>query len=695
MEKINDLIDCLVEACYFENEESARKGIEKLIELFLDKQIINNDLLLVFNQINSALEEGDYVAIADYCEFGLKPILNNQPVSNTVFFPYSEIVPNIESPLFYLAALNDDEPVLCINKKEKIIRLNSVFSPYNEAEYIIKHLKIKKYIPFVCLFGIGTGILAEKLLSSLSEDSRLLIYEPDNSIVDFCEKSGENLNSSIEEKRVSRRIKSIIDDSRVVLYVVNNSKISFQRLLEATIDYTSLIGLVHIVHNGYRSVYYNECLHFYREINSFREIFLTNGNTEMYFKDAYVRYSFSNIHLCKKINLVCELSKIVPKDIPAIIVSAGPSLNKNIDVLRKAKGHFFIVAVDTAVQSLLKRNILPDITITVDPEKPSSYYDHPLAKTIPCIFASNANTKLLDKLEGRYFLIDGRGEYLELLLNYMNIETGTLNGYGGSVATAAFAVLVGLGLKNIILIGQDLAYVGETTHVDGVNDGFEGKKIYVEDVFGNQIATRRDWLSFLKWFEVSIEDITKAEIDTSVIDATEGGAKIHGTKVMTLNEAIDSFKDKDGKLPEFIFEKELDKLPCLFDENGYKKLCENHKVMINRIRDIENYSYEAAKLCEDLIVKIRDKNASDQYIHKQNKLIKELRLKIEKIPIYFIIHRYARNFTRQESARLELEDGEKKDMQINLVVILKLHFDSCVQASKLIYDIAKEYENDL
>ena len=53
-----------------------------------------------------------------------------------------------------------------------------------------------------------------------------------------------------------------------------------------------------------------------------------------------------------------------------ILVSAGPSLNKNIMELKKAKNKAFIVATDTAVKPLLKAGIEPDLMVMVDGEKP-------------------------------------------------------------------------------------------------------------------------------------------------------------------------------------------------------------------------------------------------------------------------------------------------------------------------------------
>lgn len=53
----------------------------------------------------------------------------------------------------------------------------------------------------------------------------------------------------------------------------------------------------------------------------------------------------------------------------AIIVSAGPSLDKNVEDLKKAEGKAMIIAVDTALKTVLRAGVRPDLTICVDPRK--------------------------------------------------------------------------------------------------------------------------------------------------------------------------------------------------------------------------------------------------------------------------------------------------------------------------------------
>ncbi len=352
------------------------------------------------------------------------------------------------------------------------------------------------------------------------------------------------------------------------------------------------------------------------------------------------------------------------------------------------------MAVDTALQFLMKRDIIPDLWVTIDPQKPIDYFKDERSYDIPCVFKSTANSDVLGRVK-RVFLLDGEREYLQLLIGSLGVALSEQYGTGGSVATTSFAFLYSIGIKNIIMIGQDLAYLGEVSHADGVNDGADLETAIVEGIDGNPVKTRFDWLNYLKWFENAVEMFNANNLNISVIDSTEGGAKIHGTKIMTLNEAINSFRNADGLLPEFDFEAEVKNLPYLFDEQGYKALCEQHKKNIRKIREIETDAYSAHKMCDQLINQIKAGNASDTYIRKQNKTITAIRERIEDSSIFYIINRYAQNYTMEKRVQLELEEGNRKETQINLVKILMLTFDSYIEASKKVYDIAKEYEKEL
>ena len=223
-------------------------------------------------------------------------------------------------------------------------------------------------------------------------------------------------------------------------------------------------------------------------------------------------------------------------NIPLYIISAGPSLDKNIKELKKAKGKGVILSVGRAVRSLLKENIEPDLIIIIDPQ--DFVYNSQLKGLdidIPIIVLSTCDKNVMLKYKGQKLIALQEGytpaeEYAKQH-NHKLVQTG------GSVATTALDVAINMGCNPIIFVGQDLAYTDGKTHSQSTySKSIERYKNLreVEDIYGNTVHTPKNLYSYLRWIQNRIE----LEKNVKFIDATEGGAKIEGTEVLTLKETI-------------------------------------------------------------------------------------------------------------------------------------------------------------
>ena len=238
-----------------------------------------------------------------------------------------------------------------------------------------------------------------------------------------------------------------------------------------------------------------------------------------------------------------QLFRAVPENTTGIVVAAGPSLNKNIKELKKARGRAFIIAVDTALKPLLRAGIIPDMFFIVDAMKPLDLVDMNGVEQIPMVATLNATPEILDFHKGKKFFFDESYQFAEKIMVKSGLRWGDV-ATGGSVATNAFSLLYKIGLKTIILVGQDLALTGNKTHADGT---FEekmpeidtSKYEWVEGNYEEKVPTRTDLHVFLEWYKTSIREYKEHVKDFRVINATEGGAKIEGTELMTLKEAIE------------------------------------------------------------------------------------------------------------------------------------------------------------
>lgn len=121
---------------------------------------------------------------------------------------------------------------------------------------------------------------------------------------------------------------------------------------------------------------------------------------------------------------------------------------------------------------------------------------------------------------------------------------------GGSVSTEAFMIALQMGFKNIVLIGQDLAFTGGVSHTKGIEDALGDNDSYiksrqiveVEGINGERLQTDYQMWFYKQWFEKVIR-IYKDKI--YVIDATEGGARIEGAEIKSLEEVIKTQCNKE------------------------------------------------------------------------------------------------------------------------------------------------------
>lgn len=236
------------------------------------------------------------------------------------------------------------------------------------------------------------------------------------------------------------------------------------------------------------------------------------------------------------------------KGVPAIIVAAGPSLDKNIDEIHNAVGKSVIIAVDTALPVLLNKGIKPDFFSSIDYNEPTyekmaGVASKDIVKDINLICASWVActvTKIFPA--GNIFWAFGVNAFEKWLCSLMSGDLGITG--AGTVAHLNFIAAKVMGCNPIVFVGQDLAYSYEREHADNVVfTGSEslGKKIkdviWVKGVEGGEVPTTRT----LHGYRVLFEQWLKKEEDGTVINATEGGAWMEGAEHLPLADVIKKY----------------------------------------------------------------------------------------------------------------------------------------------------------
>ena len=243
---------------------------------------------------------------------------------------------------------------------------------------------------------------------------------------------------------------------------------------------------------------------------------------------------------------------------PAVCVCTGPSLARNIHLLRAVQDKVVIIAVGQALRPLLAYDIRPDFICTVDfGDVNMTHYAGLCDETVPLVTINKTYAPLLTAYRGPKFI--SAGAYSVETTHSLLKDMGELP-QGGSVAHMAFGLAANLGCSPIMIIGQDLA-LGATSHfnqadsmgkievVDGSikwriddprsdklhgrDDIGMGPAQYVPGWWGEPVLTNTGLMSFITAMQRLIEQCPAA-----VINCTEGGAHLVGSRRMFFADAL-------------------------------------------------------------------------------------------------------------------------------------------------------------
>jgi hypothetical protein len=240
--------------------------------------------------------------------------------------------------------------------------------------------------------------------------------------------------------------------------------------------------------------------------------------------------------------------------LPAVIVSAGPSLDKNIHELRGHDEQILILSTDTALKPLLAAGIDPHFILTGDPSA-INYRHLQKAPTREAFLVAEATSfpAVFEEFEKKIIACTFENSSLRALSDLLG-NKGTLRAWG-SVATMALDFALSLQCNPIVFIGQDLAHTDKRIYCSGVcfdEEWFDGiadpagwdaqtKKLRaerpaltMEDIFGQPIETTDKLAAYRSWINKTICD----HPETRFINATEGGILRENAEILSLRETL-------------------------------------------------------------------------------------------------------------------------------------------------------------
>lgn len=513
------------------------------------------------------------------------------------------------------------DTILKVRQNGLIRYLNGRYAPSAVVErWLLQQGEIEEYSPVVVV-GISNGVHIRRIMEEVPKTSNILIYEP----------SFELFRREMEEIDLS----FLFDlDIPVGLIVegLNDSEKAIYFYHFVSVD--NMASLKYYISGNYAELFPEQVEDFIKKMRRHMYDIEVGWNTVIRYTDINAKNVFYNLPYLYEGYSISDLQGILPKDVPTIVVSAGPSLNKNIMELKKAVGKACIIATDTAMKPLLNAGIIPDLFVIVDGLKPDCLFDHKDLSKVPMVTMTGVAIGAMQLHKGKkFFYYSGSDFENEILRKLGEKENRNRILYnlptGGSVATSAYSLGIFMGSETVILVGQDLAMTGNRTHADGTFqdkmdeiDVDSGEYFEVESVDGGKVLTRGDLKLYLDWFEKYIKEWKYC---VTTIDATEGGALIHGSKVMTLKRAIQKYCKHD-----FNVKWHVSRVKKLFTGENRKIAMEYFVGADKKVQEVKQRAKDGLKYYEKLEKALKKPSVSETELQKILKKIKKINNYMEK-----------------------------------------------------------------
>lgn len=249
---------------------------------------------------------------------------------------------------------------------------------------------------------------------------------------------------------------------------------------------------------------------------------------------------------------------------PAILVSAGPSLDQSMANLKKAVGKCVIIAVDSAAVPLLNNGISPDFVTTLDFRELNSDKLSPhLLKEAPfslvAVISTSVPTARRLPLDHLFFCFQDN-DTQAWMIDALKVQDQMKP--SGTVASLSLSFAQMIEADPIIMLGHDFALVSENAdHVKGTvfnHNWHQGKNlIHVKGVDGKIVKTQDFLLEFKQTFEKIMRQFPRR-----YVNATAAGAHIEGTIVQNFEDVLKGYLIQEIHV-NTIVASALEKRPCV------------------------------------------------------------------------------------------------------------------------------------
>ncbi|WP_172669279.1 motility associated factor glycosyltransferase family protein, partial [Campylobacter jejuni] len=552
-----------------------------------------------------------------------------------------------------------------------IDEFNSMLNTYND-KYLL--------YPVLYFYGFGNGILFKALLQNKNHQ-HIVVFEKDIEII-WIMFHILDFSNELQSARLMVLQTSSLDIELFSNFCSNKPFFQFSRIY-----FLELMS-------HYYERFHEDILGLNKKLaENFKNSIVSHGNDPLDALQGIEQFVYNLPQMITHPSYKELLSKRKGISDTAIIVSTGPSLTKQLPLLKKYANKATIFCADSSYPILAKHGIKPDYVCMLErTEITAEFFNHDFGefdKDIVFVCAGVVHPKAIEYLKGRNrkYLIIPRYLYFPIYikLKYFDFLYNT-----PSVAHMACYLSLHLNHKNIIFIGQDLAYAenGNSHPDDYQNSANYESQMYehiLTEAYGGkkEIKTHEVWIFFKQILEAMI---IKYHITT--YNCTEGGARIEGTIEKPFLWACENLLHKDLNKP---FEK-LEPL-SLNKQNefllkAYYKVCKSikhcrdfSKILSNDFNNIQNIYLNLNKKENDLNLAIRK--------------IDEFKNKLENIKqmqdLYEILQPLRTQFELNLARIYVLNPKTKEDAFNKSILWIKEH----LEFMELVYGHIKAQENAL
>ena len=479
---------------------------------YLDKQAFQNTYLRIAVSVDSE----DYVLLSDSLDSFIYEVL--LPIQQTVFADLREYLSDIYDSvtglgngLIHLEETAMGYPTL-LYQSNKDKYLCSTEDPMLEAYFLAKE-SFAPEVDSYHIWGIGLGYHIYALYEITHGSTDIYIYDTDSFLIDIA-RSGklgpwqdvfkDPRIHFIADPNLTKFSESITSDKiKIILHMPSVHKLPEDTLSQS--ERKAVLKKLQITINSFKEQKDDIYLNFYKNIK----------NVDGYAEDLFTEYECQNV----------------------VIVAAGPSLDKNIHVLKEALDNHVrirVLCVGTVLKKLINYGITPDAVFEMDALKSTYAHIEGIENSlVPLIISSTAYYELAQRYQGKKYIAFQNGFKPTEKMGHILFNTS------GSVTTLALDYAIQAKAKRIIMIGCDMAFTNNCSHAKETVRYHSTKEeivIPVKAYYGGIVNSSFLLSMYRGWIENRIQAEDANNI--AFINATEGGAYIEGMDNLPLTEAI-------------------------------------------------------------------------------------------------------------------------------------------------------------